>query len=311
MGFGIPAEQVSIMFLLIFLGWVAYRLGWIRQDTVKGMTNLLLYIVSPCVVINAFHRPFDPERLQMVGVVFALDVGAFACSILLVRLLFTRRLVPDAHRRTALRFGAVYSNAGFMGIPLAQALLGNDGVFFAVAYIAAFTVFVWTQGISMFDHERTRLSERVGKVLRNPNMVAIAIALIVFGFSLPIPSILGDALGHVGAMNTPLSMIVIGGNVAALSPRTIISDRLAWLGTLARNLLIPLVFVGLLALLPLPADVRLSILIPISCPVGASVVMFSVLRNADSAFATRLLCLSTLLSVGTVPSIIALASLVW
>jgi malate permease and related proteins len=311
-GFAVPATQVSIMFGLIALGWLAFRVHWIGADALKGMTNLLLYLVSPAVIIQAFQRAFDPARLQTVGVVFLLDLASFAITAVVAGLLFNSRFVPDAAKRTALRFGTVFSNAGFIGIPLAQALLGDDGVFYAVAYIAAFTVFVWTYGVSLFGrNDEEPVLARVQKVLVNPNIVAIVIALAFYVFSLRLPSPLSNVLGYLSSMNTPLSMIVIGVTLAELSLRTIFTDRLVWLGALARNLIVPLLFVLLLWPLPLDHVARLAILISISAPVGAFLVIFCLRHNVNTRFSTRLLTLSTLLSVVTVPLVLLLAGLLW
>lgn len=311
MSFGISAGQVAVMFLLMGLGWAAYQFRWFRGDAVKGMTNLLLYIVSPAVIIQAFQRPFDAGELRTIGIVFLVDVAAFAITIALAQAIFTRRLVPDAARRVALRFGTVYSNAGFMGIPLAQAILGDDGVFYAVAYIAAFTIFVWTHGVAVFGGSGEDLRQRTRRVLLNPNLVAIVVALALFVLSIGIPSPFADAIGHVAAMNTPLSMIVVGSNLAALSLRTIFNDGWVWLGAVVRNVVVPVIFVGLLALLPIDPVARLSVLIPVATPVAAFLVIFSMLHDRDPRFATRLMCLSTLLSVVTLPGVLVLAGAVW
>jgi malate permease and related proteins len=310
-GFTVPATQVAIMFGLIALGWIAFRVHWIGRDALKGMTNLLLYLVSPAVIILAFQRDFDPERLRLIGLVFALDVVSFTIVIAVARLLFARRFVPDAARRIALRFGTVYSNAGFIGIPLAQALLGDDGVFYAVAYIAVFNVFVWTHGASLFGHGDLSRSERAKKVLLNPNIVAIVVAVLLFVFSLHIPSPASNVIVYLASMNTPLSMIVIGVTLAELSLRTVFNGGLVWLGALARNLVVPLLFVLLLWPLPIDHVARLAILISISTPVGATLVIFSVQHGRDARFATRLLTLSTLLSLLTLPVVLVLADLLW
>ncbi|MGC3992680.1 MAG: AEC family transporter [Propionicimonas sp.] len=311
MAFGVPAGQVLIMFILIALGWAAFRLHWIGQESLKGMTNLLLYLVSPSVTILAFQRPFDADRLRMMGIVFLVDLAAFALTIGIANALFNRRVVPDADTRTALRFGTVYSNAGFIGIPLAQAILGNDGVFYTVAFIAAFTVMVWTHGASLFGHDDEALAAKVRRVAVNPGIVSIVIALPLFLFSVTLPSPISDVLGYLASMNTPLSMVVVGVNLAAFSLRTVFSDRLVWLGTVARNVLVPAVFIALLGLLPIDPVARLAIVISVSAPVGAFLVIFSVRHDRDTQFATRLLCLSTLASVVTLPAALAAATALW
>src|SRR5450756_539576 len=118
------------MFGLMAVGWVAYRAHWLGTEALRGLTNLLLFLVVPAVTIQAFQRPFDAGRLRTIGIVFVIDLVAFAITIAVARGLMNRRLVPDHAMRVALQFGTVYSNAGFIGIPLTQALLGSDGVFY-------------------------------------------------------------------------------------------------------------------------------------------------------------------------------------
>lgn len=311
MGFTVPATQVAIMFGLMAVGWVAYRARWLGTEALRGLTNLLLFLVAPSVTIQAFQRPFDAARLRTIGIVFVIDLVAFAITIAVARLLMNRRLVPDPAMRVALQFGTVYSNAGFIGIPLTQALLGSDGVFYAVTYIAAYTVFVWTHGISLFGHEHVRPSMKLRRVLLNPGIISILIALPLYIFSVHIPSPGSDVVGYLAAMNTPLSMIVVGVNLASFSLRSIFSDKYVWLGTLARNIIIPALFIVLLGLLPIDPVARMAILISVSTPVGAFLVIFSVRHDQDTQFATRLLCLSTLLCVITLPVALVVGGALW
>src|SRR5664280_3299806 len=263
-GFTVPATQVAIMFGLMAVGWVAYRVKWLGAEALRGLTNLLLFLVAPAVIIQAFQRPFDTARLRSIGIVFVIDLVAFAITIAVARALMNRRLVPDHAMRVALQFGTVYSNAGFIGIPLTQALLGSDGVFYAVTYIAAYTVYVWTHVISLFGHEHVRPSMKIRRVLFNPGIISILIALPLYILSVHIPSPASDVVGYLAAMNTPLSMIVVGVNLAAFSLRTIFSDKFVWLGTLARNILVPALFIALLGLLPIDPIARMAILISVA-----------------------------------------------
>ncbi|HEY8664714.1 MAG TPA: AEC family transporter [Propionibacteriaceae bacterium] len=306
-----PATQVAIMFGLMAVGWVAYRARWLGTEALRGLTNLLLFLVAPSVTIQAFQRPFDAGRLRTIGIVFVIDLVAFAITIAVARALMNRRLVPDPAMRVALQFGTVYSNAGFIGIPLTQALLGSDGVFYAVTYLAAYTVYVWTHGISLFGHEHVRPSMKLRHVLLNPGIISILIALPLYIFSVHIPSLGSDVVGYLAAMNTPLSMIVVGVNLAAFSLRSIFSDKYVWLGTLARNIIVPALFIVLLGFLPIDPVARMAILISVSTPVGAFLVIFSVRHDQDTQFATRLLCLSTLLCVITLPVALVVAGALW
>lgn len=312
MSFGISAGQVAVMFILMALGFLAFRLRWITDEAVSGMTKLVMFFVTPAVIVTAFQRPFDPAKLQTIGLVFALDLLVFSLTIGIARLVFSRRLIPDDLRRTVLRFGTTYTNAGFLGIPLAQALLGTDGVFYVVAFIVAFHVFVWTHGDALFGHGRVGTRDnRLLEVALNPNIIATTLGLAFFLASWQFPGLLNQAVGHVASMNTPLSMIVVGANLAAISLRSVFRDRDAWLGMVARNLVVPLVFVAGFTLLPLDPVAKMATLIAVAAPVGAFVVMFSILHGRDTRFATRLLTVSTLSSILTMPLILWIAASLW
>jgi hypothetical protein len=172
-------------------------------------------------------------------------------------------------------------------------------------------VYVWTHGISLFGHEHVRASMKVQRVLLNPGIISILMALPLYVLSIHIPTPASDVVGYLAAMNTPLSMIVVGVNLAAFSLRTIFSDKFVWLGVLARNILVPAIFIVLLGLLPIDPVARMAILISIATPVGAMLVIFSVRHDQNTQFATRLLCLSTLLCVITLPLALVVAGALW
>lgn len=311
MSFGISVSQVALMFILMSLGFVAWRLRWIGDEAVAGMTKLVVYFVTPAVIVLAFQRPFDVERLRTLGLVFVLDIVVFVLTAALAALVFSRRLVADPQRRTVLQFGTTYTNAGFLGIPLAQALLGSDGVFYVVSFIITFHLFVWTHGVALFGGRTGSRRKQVLKLLTNPNMIAVAIGMLGFLTSWSLPDLLGQAAGHVAAMNTPLSMIVVGANLAAISLRSVFRDRLAWSGALVRNVVVPLIFVAAMVFVPLDPVAKLATLIATAAPVGAFLVMFAILHGWDTRFPTRYLAVSTVSAIVTMPAILWLAAVVW
>ncbi len=311
MGFSVPAEQVGIMFALMALGWIGYRVGWFGQSAVKGMTNLLLYLVSPAVIIQAFQRPFNAEQLRSLGVAFLVDVGALLTLAVLAWLGFNRRFVPDGAKRAALQFGTVYSNAGFIGIPLTYALLGNDGVFYAVTFIVVFTLFLWTHGLALFGAVDEPPRVRLRRLILNPGILATIVGLGLYVARISLPGPVLAVVGYLGPMNTPLSMIVVGGSLATFGLRSMLGEPLAWLGALARNLVAPAIFIFILRLLPIDPVARLATLVALSAPVGASIVIFAVRFEKDPRFPTTLLCISTLLSVVTIPCLLAAAAAWW
>jgi len=305
MGFGATAEQVALIFVFMLLGLLAARRRWINADTVGGMTNILLNFVVPCVIITAFQHPFSTEQLRDLGVAAAFDAVAFPATILLAHVIFRG---GDGDKRRALRFGAVFSNSMFIGFPLVQALLGTEGLFFAVIYTLAFNVFVWTHGYAMFPGDGTKPLRRL---FSSPAIWAIIIGLVLFVGQVQLPGIVSEGLGYLGDMTAPLSMIIVGAGLAKVDWGSLLHDRLPWAGVAVRNALIPLLATLALWVVPLSTTARLATLIPLACPTAAFLVLFSVRSKQDTAFPSLLVALSTVVSIVTVPAVVALASWLW
>jgi len=306
MGLATTAEQVGLMFVLMLLGLFAAKRGWLGPEARLGLTNILVYFVTPCVIIQAFDRPYSPDQLADLGLVTLIDVGLFTLVILGIHLA-TRRLA-DPDRRRVLRFATVYSNAGFLGLPLAQALLGDTGVFFVAMYVVLFNVFVWSHGIGLFPGGAGR---PIRRLLATPAIPAIVVGLVLFATSYRLPSIVSTGLGYLSAINAPASMLVVGASLAGVSWRAALTDRWSWLGVSLRNVVVPLVGLLILWPIPLPNLVKLAVLIPLSAPIAAFLVMFSVMRDVDTKYPAALVWLSTLVALVSLPGLLALAGWLW
>jgi len=305
MGFTTTAEQVAVIFVFMLLGLLAAKRRWINDDTVTGMTNILLNIVVPCVIIMAFQHPFSTDRLRDLGVVAIFDMLAFPASIGIAYAIFRR---GAADQRRSLRFGAVYSNAMFIGFPLVQALTGADGLFFAVVYVLAFNIYAWTHGFAMFPGDGTSAFRRL---ITSPAIWAIGVGLALFIGRIQLPGIVNQGLGLLGDMTAPLSMIIVGAGLAKVKWSGLLRDRWLWAGVAVRNCLIPLLAVLALWFVPLSTTARLATLIPMACPTAAFLVLFTVRGKCDSTFPSSLVALSTVMSIVTVPAVVALAGMLW
>jgi len=137
------AAQVGVLFALMAVGAVCRRVRLVDETSVKGMVNVLLLVVTPSLIIDSFQRPFDSSMMH--GFFWAFVIAAFAhVAIILFARIFSR---GDDKSRPVLRLAMVFSNAGFMGIPLEQAILGAEGVFYGIVYVVVFNFFMWSWGL--------------------------------------------------------------------------------------------------------------------------------------------------------------------
>ena len=252
--------QVVTLFLLIAVGALCAKTRLLDDKAAKAMANLVLYIATPAVIIHSCIRPFDIQLLWGFLTVVAVAAANHLLLIVAARLAFRN---PEEGRRQVLRCATVFSNAGYMAIPLQKAILGDDGVFYCAAYIIVFNVFLWTYGLMEMSGQR-RLSPK--QILLNPGIIGVAVGLVLFVFSIPVPAILQSAVEHLAALNTPLPMIIIGFYLAKSDLLTALKDKTSWRCIGLRLMAMPLLALAALLLCGVRGAVLTACMICISPP---------------------------------------------
>lgn len=296
------AEQVVVLFILIGIGALCGKTGILKESAVKCCSDLVLIIVTPCVIIQSFQRPFDPTMLQGLGLACLIALLIHMVTILLAHLLLHD---PVAKRERVLRVGSVLSNAGFMSLPLQNALLGEDGVFFGAAYVAIFNLILWSYGLWEMSGSQKNLSPR--KLIVNPGVLSLVVGLALFLAKITLPDVLAAPMGHLAALNTPLPMLVIGFYLGQTNLKAALRDRHSYVAIALRLLVVPLLALGALYLCGVRGTLFVSIIIAASAPVAASTTMFATKYDCDTSLSVNLVSLSTLFSLVTMPLIVALA----
>ena len=294
--------QVLTLFLLIAVGALCAKTRLLDDKAVKAMANLVLYIATPAVIIQSCIRPFDSTLLWGFLTVVAVAAVNHLVLILVARVAFRD---PAEGRRQVLRCGVVFSNAGYMAIPLQQAILGEVGVFYCAAYVIVFNVFLWTYGLMEMSGQR-RLSLK--QILLNPGVIGVAVGLVLFLFSVPVPALLQDGIRHLAALNTPLPMIIIGFYLAQTDLLAALKDRTIWRCIVLRLVGMPLLAMAGLLLCGVRGEVLTACMICIATPVATACTLFATRFDRDKGLSVNLVSLSTLLSVVTIPAMVALAN---
>lgn len=302
-GLGIVAHQTAVLFLLMFFGIGVRKFAIFDAQSIKRIADYVLAVVTPCLIVTSFQRPFDRSALVGVCWSFAAAVFTHLAGMLLSRVAVRER---DEQRRRAMRFATVFSNAGYMGIPLQHAVLGAEGVFYGSIYVVVFHLLCWTYGV--WEIRGGFKGEGILKVLVNPGLVGIALGLPFFLFSVRLPSVVAQPVKMTGDLYTPLAMLVLGYYLAGAK----MAPALARGGTYAvlalRHAVVPAALIAALVLIPcVDSKVAVAAVIPAAAPVGASVTVFSARYGKDADYPTALVAISTLLSVVTMPVVVSIA----
>lgn len=302
MAFWTVAQQVLVLFLLVAVGYAGGKAKWFGQGAVRGCTELVLLFATPCVIIQSFQKPFDASMLAGLGAAVLIALGVHAATIVIARLVFWDK---DEARRRVLRFGTVFSNAGYMSLPLQQALLGEEGVFYGAAYVAVFNLILWSYGVLEMSGDRKSLS--VKKLLLNPGLIGLACGLPIFLLSIQLPEVIAAPVRHLAALNTPLPMIIVGACLAETRLTAIWKDARCYLAAGLRLLVIPLAALAVLLLCGVRGTLLTACVIAASAPCAAATTMFATRYHQDTHLSVNLVSMTTLLSVVTMPLVVGLS----
>ena len=301
--FLVVGTQVLILFILIGVGAVCAKTKLLSKDAVRCMANIVLLLATPCVIIRSFQRQVSEELLQGLGIAALAAVGVHILGIALAHLLCRDK---DDIRRRILRFGAVFSNAGYMALPLQFALLGDEGVFYGAVYVAIFNLTLWTYGVAVMGEGKKSLSLK--KLLVNPGLIGVVLGMVILFSGVTLPEIVSAPIDHLANLNTPLPMLIIGYYLAGTNLKTALKDKGSYLTIALRLVVIPVVTLGALWLCGVRGTVLVSAVIGASAPIATATTMFATRYNRDPELSVNLVVLSTLLSVITMPLIVGLAT---
>ena len=292
-------EKVAVMLILILAGACITRVGWLTEKGAAEITTLLVKLVTPCLIINSL---LGAGSLQVGEMLLAAAVSAMAIVLAIgVSLLFFKK--EPLPRRKVLRFAVIFSNAGFMGLPLVSGIVGERGVVFGSFFVAVFNLICWTYGYSMMSGKGINIKTAI----LNPGVIGLAVGLPIYFLKLSLPAVILEPIGFLANLNTPLAMLVIGSYVAKVDARSFFSDLGVYKMSFLRLIVCPGVYLLILFFLRPEPDLLLSSVIQASAPVAANTALFAVEYGGDSALASKTVAVSTVLSILTMPLMTLLA----
>ncbi len=293
-------NQTIVMFILIITGIICFKTGIITKNGNKELSKLVLSVVNPIVIFMAYYQQnYDSQLVKNLLLSFGLSILSFGVLIAGAYILIPAKTANSEIER----FSSIYSNCGFMGIPLIQALCGSTGVFYLTAYLTVFNFLIWTHGIILLSGERN--FKNVLKVLYSPVILSIVLGIIMFFLQIKIPSVLSESLGFIADLNTPLAMIVSGVTMADTDIIQLIKKKRIYYTSFLKLFLFPAVLVIIFALIPnIDSVVRMTIIIAASAPSAAMCTLQCIRLGKDSLYASEIFAFTTVISIASLPFIV-------
>lgn len=290
--------SVISVFLIILVGVYGSKRKIISEECKKGLTNILLEITLPLMVIVSFNFSFGEDGINNIIKAFICSFIAFIIAIV-VSYIF---LIPvKGDKKKVMQFANVFSNCGFVGFPVIESIFGAEGVVYTSIFNMFFTIFLWTYGVVLFSSKNAKIE--VKKVLLNPSIIAVIIGLCMMIFDVKLPSALYNSLNIVGSMTTPLSMIIIGCILAKVDFKSIFKEWRILYSCFTKLLIIPGFMLLVSFLIRDNGIVIKTIILLQAMPAAATTSIFAEKFQVQEEFSAILVFVTTLISVVTFPLI--------
>ena len=302
--FLIVLQQVLVLFLLMLTGYLLGKYRYFTEETIRGLNFVILNLALPCTIIRAFQMEHTDTMLQN----FLLCIGV---SVLLHALFFLvtvplARKIPEGDRGIYVLSSSL-TNCSFMGFPLQEALLGTVGILYSSGYVFVMNLFTFTAGYYVFTGDKKSISPK--QIITRPAILGTIVGLVLFLMNIPLPGVVSTLVGHVANLTVPLPMFIIGYHLSRVDFSVMLKNRLHWLFSGLRLIVLPLLIIAVLALLPLENEVFLSLVVSASCPTATAVTILASRFTDKGALSAELGAMQTLLSLLTLPVMLAIAGL--
>ena len=294
--------QVVILYLLVFVGFVLNKAKLFSASTAGHLIDMVLYVVTPCVLIDSFLH-MEPTKAHIQS--FFLSFGLMA----LTHLIAIGLSMPFFRRHDSLnpifKYASIYGNVGFMALPLAQAILGAEGVFYCANGYIVFNVITFIHGIKLMAGKHYHMDWR--KLVFNPGVISVLIGLPLFLLHVQLPTVIAKPIEYLGNLNAPLGMLIFGAYLARTDLKTLFREKRVYLVALLKLVVLPGVCICLYRLIGVRGVLLVACCITACVPSGNNTFMFASKFHKDVGVGSKTVALVSAFSLVTMPLMIAAA----
>lgn len=293
-------KQMSALSLMMLTGYFANRFGIMGRESQKWLSKLLINITCPALILSSVTTS---GRLDSQKTLYMIFLAAILYYVLLPFLAKAFSLCAAPERRSEYQSMLIYSNLGFMGIPVANAVLGKESILYISIFMAVCNISLFSYAVMLLDNRSSEGQKIQFSRMINPGTVSAVLAVVLYLLNISFPSLLLDPITSVGNVTTPLAMLVIGASLANSNLKEMINEKSMILFTCLRLIVLPLLLWVVCKLL-ITDKLLAGVLILISgMPVASNIVMLCNELNRDGDYIAKGVFFSTLFSVVTIPLI--------
>lgn len=301
-------NQIIQLFIMIFMGFIIVKAKLLKAEDSKILSVIVLYLIIPCVIINAFQVDYTPQTVK--GLLIALAGSVMTQVILLIVVSILGRVF---HLNEVEVASIYYSNSGNLIVPIVTFILGKEWVLYGCVFMSVQLVFIWTHCKKIISRESTYDWR---KIVLNINMISIAIGIVLFLTRIHLPAIINNTLSAVGSMIGPASMIVTGMLFAGMDFKQIFANKRVYFVSFFRLIIVPVIALFLIKCSQLSTfssngnKLMMIVFLAIITPSASTVTQMCQVYGNDSQYASAINVVTTLFAIVSMPAMVILFQMI-
>ncbi len=298
--------NILIMFLYALPGFIVVKTKLVKPSGIVGLNVILLFVLQPCLSYYALTKvPFETRILLNMLYTFLISL-IIMLIVIGIFYIFSRKKQKESVALRISNVAVAFGNCTFIGIPLLEALLPQypEAVVYSVVFFISMSIIGWTVACFLITRDKKHIS--VKKILLNPAIIGLIVSLPFFITNWTFPEPFHNSITLVGKMSTPICMLILGMRLATLPWKTIFTDKLKYFTITIRQLIVPLIYIAICTLLPIEANLKVTLSVCGATPVAAVVLNYSELIGQGQDYAAGIIILSNIFSILTMPVLMLL-----
>ncbi len=291
---------MTVLFILMGIGFFCGKKGFITDEFAKNLSWLVVNVATPAMILSAGMNDEGIIRGTSLayGFMVALIVYAFLIALSFVILPLLR--VPKGDK-SVYRVMTIFSNIGFMGLPIISAAYGAEALLYGALFQFPYNFLMYTYGIAAVRGDNPFEGKGTLKKILNPGIFSSLLAVVIYVSGIAMPEFIKISAKHLSSLAAPLSMMVIGQSMIHIRLKELFGDARLLVFSLIKLIAVPILGVTLLRLF-IHDEMLINVCyIMLATPIGSMTAMVAQQYGGNYELASKGVALSTLLSVVTIP----------
>ena len=293
------------LFIMIFIGYLLFKLGVFDKNFNQKLTKLILHVTMPALIINSVLEQTVKPQAKTVEMTFFVAVAMYVLMPV-AGIIVAKLIKADIKKQGLYAFMITFSNVGFMGFPIISAIYGGTAVFYTAIINIIFNVASFTIGVMLLKYGGGANTKISFSKIFSPGVIFSVLAVFIYIFDIRFTATIEKTIGNLGSTTTPLAMLLMGSTLATMPVRQVFNEGRIYLFCIIKQIIIPVILYPTVKFFIKDNLLFGVVMVLLMMPVATNAIMFTIEYNADEKLAAKSVFISTVMSLVTIPLIIFL-----